>query len=394
MNINEHPLVSRLPKMTDRPSVLNEPLGFLPVISSADAPTKLDDWLYSDCPQLIIHVATFNDVTLVTVTFSHTLTDMMGMGSILNAWTAILHGQEDQVPPFIGFDDDLLVSVTEATPPDKHVLWEKQLRGLSATCFRLRFTFEAYWYPKEEHVVCVPGKYIKQMRQGALEQLAAESKSEGKEPFLSEADVHYSWWSRVMLSALNPAADRTVALCSVFNIRGLLGDLLPANGAYVGNAAKATCAILSVHQVLEKPLGFVASQLRAALLEQRTREQVEAIAAMQKAATEKTGSSVLYFGDQGMLALVCSDWSKAKLFEVDFSPAVVKVGLPLAQRANRLGRPSYILPAIHKGFYAARNSGVVVGQDPAGNWWSQWTMRADAWPKVEEVLKKASYEGK
>jgi hypothetical protein len=71
-----------------------------------------------------------------------------------------------------------------------------------------------------------------------------------------------------------------------------------------GNAAKAIVALLSAYRVLEqKALGFVASQLHAPLLEQRTREQAKVFAAMQKAATEKTNLYILSFGDPGMLVL-------------------------------------------------------------------------------------------
>ncbi|KKA21157.1 LysR family regulatory protein [Rasamsonia emersonii CBS 393.64] len=233
MSIKDHPLASRLPKMTDRPSLVGSTTEFSPLVRSADAPKKLEDWLYSDFPQLPIHVVSFNDATLLTVTFMHTLTDAMG-NAVVSA-----------------------------------------------------FTF-------------VPAR-----------------------------------------------------------------------------------------RILEAPLSFVASQLRAALEQQRTREQIQAYVAIHTRAVDKTGQVPL-FGDAGMLLLSCTNWAKGRLFEIDFSSAVIAPGLPLSQRANKLGRASYINVVPHKNRIPTRNSVSVVGKDAAGNFWTILSMRKEAWPKVDEYLRALS----
>lgn len=389
MSIKDHPLASRLPKMTDRPSLVGSTTEFSPLVRSADAPKKLEDWLYSDFPQLPIHVVSFNDATLLTVTFMHTLTDAMGMSSFFRAWTAVLRGEEDQVPPFVGFNKDPMASLSEATPPERYVYFGKVMKGLSLAMFVVRIIFDLIWHPQEEErVIFVPAEYLQQMRDSALQELAAES-NEGRTPFVSEGDVLYSWLSRVVLSALKPAADRTVALLNVFDVRSTLEDRFPPNSAYIGNAVVSAFTFVPARRILEAPLSFVASQLRAALEQQRTREQIQAYVAIHTRAVDKTGQVPL-FGDAGMLLLSCTNWAKGRLFEIDFSSAVIAPGLPLSQRANKLGRASYINVVPHKNRIPTRNSVSVVGKDAAGNFWTILSMRKEAWPKVDEYLRALS----
>lgn len=58
---------------------------FGPLVRSADSPRTLADWIYSDRPQLHIHVVRFQDATLVTQTYLHTLMDAVGRSALLKA---------------------------------------------------------------------------------------------------------------------------------------------------------------------------------------------------------------------------------------------------------------------------------------------------------------------
>ena len=316
----------------------------------------------------------------------------MGLASLFKAWAAVLREQEDEVPAFHGFDKDPLSPLSETTPAEKYVLSSRVLKGLRFLFFVLCYLFELVWYRKDtERVIFVPGQYLQHLRDKALQELASESNKEDK-PFISEGDILFSWWSRTMVSVLEPAPERTILLMNVFDTRPTLAeDLIPPNSAFLGNAVFSAFTILSARQVLEGPLSFVASKLRHSLEQQRTREQIQAFSAFQKRWFEKTGHMPI-FGDPGMLLIVCSNWHKGRFFEVDFSAAAIAPGVPLTQRSNKLGRPSYINVTGHNRGMSTRNMGPVVGKDAAGNWWLAWTMRTDAWPAVEQQLRAMTDE--
>jgi len=196
----------------------------------------MDDWIYSDHPPLFLHIVSFNDATLMTITFLHTLMDGMGLASLFKAWTAILHGREDEIPPFHGFNEDPLATLGETTPPEKYILSGRVLKGLAMWCFIVRFLFELVWYREVEYrIIFLPGRYLTRLRENALQELAAKNNGQGK-PFISESDMVLAWWSRTVISALRPALYRTMVLTNVFDIRPTLADIIPSNSAFVANA--------------------------------------------------------------------------------------------------------------------------------------------------------------
>ena len=82
--------------------------------------------------------------------------------------------------------------------------------------------------------------------------------------------------------------------------------------------------------------------------------------------------------------ILFSNWSKGKFFDVDFSSAVIKQGIPLEKRANTLGQPSYIQSIGNRNGFSSQNAFPIFGKDAANNYWLGGTMRASVWRKVEE----------
>lgn len=223
-----------------------------------------------------------------------------------------------------------------------------------------------------------------------MEELALQNTGD-KKPFVSESDVLFAWWTRIVLRALEPAPGRTIMIRNVFDCRSILAELghIPSAGAaLINNAVFATLTFLSTRQILEEPLSFVASGIRKSLDQQRNMEQLQANVAIQKDTLDDAGHPAL-FGDSGMLMIVCSNWCKSRLFQADFSAAVLSSGIPLSQRANQLGRSSYVNVTGTK-TYATRNTGVVIGKDAADNWWLLDTLRAGRWASVEQQLRSMS----
>jgi hypothetical protein len=393
-SIADHPVASRLPQAIDHPSLFGSPEEFRPFIRSPDVPDRLEGWLYSDNPQLAIHVITFEDATLVTVTFVHTLMDAMGLASLFQAWTAVLRGKQDEVPLFVGFNHDPLASLSKATLQQRYVFADNLLKGSRFFLFALRYLFDLLWYRKdEERVIFLPAKYLQLMRDNAMEELASQNTGD-RRPFVSESDVLLSWWTRVVLRALKPATNRTIALMNIFDCRSILEELghMPSAGsALIANATFPTYTFLSVRHVLEEPLSFVASQIRQSLEQQRNKEQLQAFAAIYKTTIEKAGHPPV-FGNSSVLMIACSNWGKSRLFQVDFSPAVLASGIPLSQRVNQLGRPSYVNATGATNGFSTRNAGPVIGKDAAGNWWLAFTLRSEIWIAVDQQLRLMSKE--
>ncbi|KAL1978025.1 hypothetical protein VTN31DRAFT_884 [Thermomyces dupontii] len=315
----------------------------------------------------------------------------MGFAAILRAWLAILHGKEEEVPAFVGFDTDPMLSVLEKQPPPRFVLADKILRGFSLFVYGMRMLFQSYWYKDEERVLFLPADKVDRMRQDALRELAAQNPNADEVPFVSENDVLSAWWTRILTRIVRPAADRTITIMNAFDCRGILAQmgLIPSpDVGLVTNAVNGCWTVLTARQVLEEPLSSLALQVRRSLEQQRTVEQVRASLAEVKDAIDRTGYPNV-MGDSGMMMITISSWQKAKFFTLDFSPAVIKVGTPLEKRDNQLGRASYICVMGTTGDgIPVTNGGAVIGKDAKGNFWFSFQLRSAYWTSIEQQLRE------
>ncbi|KAL3447668.1 hypothetical protein BJX65DRAFT_318068 [Aspergillus insuetus] len=386
LGINEHPLSHKLPRSTGQPTLLDCEKDVMSLCLAPDCPQQLEDWIYSDRPQLDIHAVTFSDATLLSVTFLHSLMDGIGLASFLKAWTYVLKGQEEQVPIFQGVGDDPLGQLTERTPAHKYVNSNLMLRGCGLLIFIIRYIFEAIWYwNNRTHIICVPGHLVDELRIQGLHEMA-DPKNDEHSNFLTEDDVLLAWWTKAMIRALNPSRNRMVSLVSMFNIRSMLvNGPLSENTAFITNTILTSFTFLRCHDILQQPLSVIASRARSALSQQRTEPQIEALLATQKVNLLKTKRPPLY-GDSSCLMICCTNCHRCRFFDLDFSSAVVSSSSALSDRQKLSGRPTSVIPTYHLKGFRLPNVGGIIGKDASGTWWLMWTLRKGAWPAIEHEL--------
>lgn len=322
----------------------------------------------------------------------------------MDAWSLVLHGRDAEVPPVYGFAADPLAALGSA-PREEYKLADRQLNTWQLLVLGARMFLGRLWSPPTQdlkRVIMIPASFAQRLHETALADLASSEQEQEQPqasssesppkpaPFVSEGDVICAWWNRRVVGAqLPPTSRRTVAIHNVFNLRWVLGgDLLPAHGGvYVSNAAITVPTLLPARDLLARPLGHVAAALRAALQALGTRAQVEAFVAGSRAAAARGSAYVV--GDAWMHMTVCSNWTKGKFFDVDFSGAVKKPG---ASGAGGSGRPSYLQPHTFEkdGGSIPTNAFPVLGKDGRGNIWLMGRFHRRHWPAIEEALAKGA----
>ncbi|KAF3057231.1 lysR family regulatory protein [Daldinia childiae] len=391
VEIARHPTGCRLPRATAKPAVLSDPEEFAPLLRRWGAPRRLADYLYTDAPQLSLHIVSFTDATIVSLSWPHTLLDAMGRRELLDAWIAVLEGRDDDVKPLYGVLQDPLESLG-TDPQEPYVLAHRRLAPIQALIFAISYIWTTLFWSRGEdtRMVCVPATHVQSLHKGALDYLASQTDEDEKvKPFVSEGDVLSGWVTRLALRHLQHT-EQTVSIMNAFGMRSVLAkDLLPQTHAYVGNAVAGVWAFVSMRDLFARPLGYVAAAVRRSIAEQGTRAQVEARAAVDLAAG-KRGKSAMY-GDPAMAPIMISNWSKAKFFDTDFSAAVVRPGADPEKRANKIGRPSYIQPNGLVNGMPTRNSFPIVGKDAAGNYWLSGTLQKGLWRQVQEEMNAEYY---
>ncbi|PYI00200.1 hypothetical protein BO71DRAFT_479018 [Aspergillus ellipticus CBS 707.79] len=365
------------------------------ILHRPDSPTKLEDWIYTDRPQLNIHIATFADATLVTLTWLHTLMDASGRASLLKAWSAIVCGREHTVPPFHGFSDDPLADVTAKPPLEWFIRLPWLLiaiQWLFPVLTWIRALCELVRYPAyETRLVCVPGAMVTGMREQAMQELAAGDTSAAaaaaNPPFVSESDIIVAWWSHCILRCGRPSCDQPITILNNFNIRAVFPGRFPPSAAYIGNAWLMAYTNLRCGQVLGQPVSHLALKIRKSLLDQRSKEQIYDYAYVQREGIRSAKGGFLSSMGLADSVIHCSNWHQARFFDVDFSAAVVgSGGDDDSRRDPAFGRPSLIIPTVHCRWPSMMNLGSVIGKDAGGDWWLMWQLKKGVWREMETQL--------
>lgn len=336
---------------------------------------KLDDYLNTDIPQLGLHIVSFKDKTLVCLDWPHTLMDAMGKRALLDAWTLMLQGRPNEIASPQGAYVDPLADLGK-NPTEPHKLASERLSMFGLAQYGVSNILD-FFRSQENRMVCVPGPFVAKLREEALADIQSNPEMCS---FLSEGDVLCAWWTRLATPDLS--SKTTVVLNNAYSLRKPLAkDLLPINnGPYVSNAIGFLNVLLTAQEIFDRPLSHVASAIRYSIEELGTREQVEAFAAMWR---ESSGKLPPFFGNRGMHMITFSNWSKAGLFETDFSAAVVTPGKEFGKKP---GRPSYIQN--NQFGLILPNGFPIIGKDNDGNYWLSGYMNKGHWGKIEEQLAK------
>jgi len=369
--IREHPVAGQMPYAEASPHVFEVLDDRDNTFCDVGHPRRIEDWLNTDRPALSMHIVVFLDATLVTLTFPHVIADALGIVGIYQAWTAILNGRDNEIPPFVGFDEDLLGSLVENVPA-------AQGSGGSP---RTVESVEHHVPPAEKgKTVQIPGSCIRKLKEQAMKDLYDQTGD--RKLFVGESDVLYAWWARTHVSVVTPPPNQAITLFNVVNFRGHAEDLLSNDKVFVGNATAMCSTRLTCDQLLERPLWQVARQIRESLTELQTKEGILSIASGQKRYGTPTGDPPGNIG----FPLALTNWNKAGFYKLDFGGAVVRNGPTLETKGAGQCCPSYFEIVTHDEGTALRGGGIVMGKDNNDNWWIDWYIQKELWPALERKI--------
>jgi hypothetical protein len=126
---------------------------------------------------------------------------------------------------------------------------------------------------------------------------------------------------------------------------------------------------------LQKPLSYLASQVRQTIKDQGSREQVEAYASLVR--LDSKNKAPPFFGDSSMRLLMFSNWQKARVYETDLSGATVKP-------RNTPLKPFYVQSV--QGPYNFTDGIIIVGKDNEGNYWLSGHKTEGFWDMMEKEM--------
>ncbi|SPJ76312.1 uncharacterized protein FTOL_06043 [Fusarium torulosum] len=369
VNKNDHPIASRLPKPSYRPSIVGNPEETIDPSCGPGCPTSIGDYLYSDRPMLGLHVVSFKDATLVTLHWLHVACDALGMQALVDGWVRSMEGRE--IPEQQGYDYDPLAELGKH-PKEKHMLADQRMTTASLLTYGFKNGYSLTVGAKETRMVCIPGWFLKKLYASAIKELTAAGV---ENLFLTENDVLVAWWSRIAISHLPSDSDRPVTIqIGMSLLRSLEKDLLVPDKPFISNCFGFANLLLSVKDLKQSFTDDVALRMRTALIEQRTREQVEAYQAM---VLDSVAPLPVFMGTGNTYQMSYSNWTQAGLYAADFSAAAV------TPRDTPL-HPSYITH--YQVPFKFPEAFIIVGKDMKENTWICAYRVQGLWEKIEMEL--------
>lgn len=387
IKIEEHALYEMIPHPTSGISFHPSPLELRPHVVNADSPKTLEDLLIGDCPALSLHIISFENATIVTLTWCHCLMDAGGVGALVRAWSCILAGQE--APPLGGVRNDILYELAGYPEAAKEVstLADARLKGIRMVLFVVFFIWELIFGRKEEaRILFLPKGVNQRLHKKVLEDVAATSSDETREKrFVSEYGSIFALWAKSF--AVTQPKPRPISILLPFDSRPRLQSELEHDKPYVQNMVLNSAFVLSP-DLATGSLSSIATKLRETLQEHTQRSQILAFLRSLRSIWDAKGAPWGVYGHPWGRLLITTDWSKAKLlYAPDFAPAVLAGresdnGAPLGSPFWYQTVPQKVEPA------ASRNSFVNLGRDHEGNSWQMGMLPSETWDDLLGALRK------
>lgn len=379
MPFADHPEASKLPTRSDGIAFFPDPADFQSIGVGPGAPTSFEDFFSTDVPQFSLHVATFQDGTLVSLTFIHMTTDLGGLSSVLEAWCSILAGKPEQVAKFPGYKDDVMAGLYRAESTEKPQTDGSVLSGWRLAVWALRAAYDGWMHPLQYRMLRVPAKAIDAIVAEARSEISLEKTTDGSKPFVTENDVILALFSRSVAKSMGRG--RAIVTLIAVNPRDRLKNIFLPDSAYVQNAPCGAFFYCPVKDAQDFPLGKVAMLSRQAVVEYLTEGQIKAAA---RAAYESMieGGNPPIMGDTSSTMIMSTNWAKSGFLDkTDFGPAVVG-------GSGGPARPNYYHMVKLAPIIFPVSVGTNMGRDGDGNLWLSGDLSAASWATLVEYLKR------
>jgi hypothetical protein len=383
--ITSHPLANQLPVPTKDTSVQPNSYDLIHLGVRPNIPTKVEDMIDKDLPQISLHVTSFQDATLVGISWPHCVMDSLGYKAFLQGWSLVLGGRESEVPELLGARHDVLLEMEDSQNSTEPFLLEpRRMKGAKLASFVFRYIWNMFWNPAPEvKTIFLPKSALTRLYSQFLEQIATETSDE-KEPLVSEESALLAWLSRFATSI--KAKTKPLTILSFFNARLKIPSLISEKGVYIQNMACYSFSFLSSQDARGGMGSFIREHHRQ-IQEQTTEQQCLSFLRAYRRATETGKSFKPFFGESDAQILGFNNLSAANIIHtVDFSPAVVENGDVAESKTPKGVMTCYYYHIINNRLGGGPDCIYMLGKDYGENLWLIAALPARVWENIEQAL--------
>ncbi|CAH0041721.1 unnamed protein product [Clonostachys rhizophaga] len=388
VKVQEHPLARQIPRpSTGGPKFHPSPVPLRPLMVRPGAAETMEEFLSRDDPALALHIASFQDGTIVSLTWPHCLMDMMGLKSLVEAWSLVLAGREAELPVLAGAREDILYESTnlDLAKKETSVIEQDRLDGFRIIFFALCLLWDIIWNRIEARILYLPKKTVENLRSEGLRDIIADSKPDAETPWISESDALLATWAKAL--AQSQPSPRPIIAMNPFDMRGRApGFSNSGQEVYIQNVVTESFTTLPT-SLLSSSIGQIALSCRRSLQEQIAPAQILALLRSLRQLWDSGKDVQILSGPANATLLVTTNWARGNLFHIaDFGPAVVKQGEGESERTNPVGMSRFFVTIPLKLSPTARNSMTQLGKDHDGNTWVMGLFNLRTWKAIETLV--------
>ncbi|KAJ7145627.1 hypothetical protein C8R44DRAFT_689695 [Mycena epipterygia] len=324
---------------------------------SKECPTSLDGFLVPNTPPLHVHVAAFDDLTFIGLTFSHITFDGLGAQTLVHAWTRLLNGDAIETIPEMEWDSEPYQAFRGPVDMTCQRGWF-ELGLLSQLILIVSFWFQILWGQKQEmYIVRVPKVFLESSKREIMENLKLQGSSE----WVGSSDVLMAWWLKTSYSNRRVDDKTPIHIHLAVDIRDkpILPGASTLDTPYINNASLplAFPPILA-NAFRTESLANLALQIRRSIIGHTTDHDGMAADVHSRCSNPE---KLLFPCPPGAEYSLQTNWRKARFGALDFSGACVGANMK-PRLMCLLGIPPNL---------SFRESGVVLMEDDETMWMAQ-----------------------
>lgn len=386
--IGKDDLGSQLPIPTEGLTIQPSSYSLIDLGMREDIPKTVKEMIDCDCPQISVHIVSFQDATLVGISWPHSAMGSLGFRHFIHSWSLVLDDRQKEVPEFLGANEDVLLEVETREPlatREETLLEKSRLAGLRLVMFLLRLVWSMRT-PREVKSIFIPKRALAKL-QAACQEEVAQTFSESTVP-PSEETTLLAWFARLATS--DSSNNKPITIVTMLNAMQAASSLSSQAGINVHNMTMYAVSFLS-SGIARGELGPLAHDYASQIREQSTQEQVLSFLRMYRQTTQDGVPFKPYYGPSNAHPVACNDLGNADLIHsVNFSAAVLEKPEDGGERPPG-ALTCYYYNMINRQLGAGLDCIYLLGKDHGGNLWVTAALPASTWSKVEAALKDYQY---
>lgn len=391
--IADHELASNLPVPTEGISVQPNQYNLIELGVAQDTPKTFEEIIDRDLPQISLHIVSFQDATLVSIGWPHSIMGGQSFADFLRAWSLIVEGRDSEVPRLLGARDDVLLQAENkdyASPNEEWIVKKNRLIGMSLVLFLLRFVWSLLWTPREVKTVFLPKKALEKLQLACRDEISSDTSmqgDDGRDELYDDETVLLAWFGR--LAASTASSHKPVTIVNFLKGRQLLSLIRKESdsGVYIQNMTGYAFSFLT-GKVAGGGLGALVRENARCIREQSTEQQYLSFLRTYRRATRKGGTFKLFYGPRDADVIVCNSFLEEDLTgSVNFAAAALTE--PSTPGDTPPGKMTCLYYNIMNNRIGCGTSCIyLLGRDYAGNLWATAALPRKAWQNIDVALKQ------